>query len=954
MTELTGKTIHGYEIREQIGAGGYGAIYKAYQPAVNREVAIKIILPNHAGNPLFAQRFEIEAQLVAQLEHPHIIPLHDYWHDEDGAFLVMRYVKGGSLRNLLQNQRMLPLAQTVRLLSQIAEALSVAHDAGVIHRDLKPDNILLDERGNAYLTDFGIAKHLGSEVYITGTDEILGTPAYLAPEQIQGQGITPRTDIYALGVMLYEMLTGAHPFADTPLGMLVVKNLQEPLPPIQKERTDLPTAIDTVIQQATAKDPARRYGSALALAEAFHTAANLTPPTVETRRDDSGERTFVLMAGQRPPTPPEQHTPTTPEERNRHAMLQNVRSFWIEGVLENSLHGAALLELGMKQATSSVEHPWHTLLHTPTGAEQTLPPGTQILDLFDKLNGKLLILGDPGSGKTTTLLELARDLLYRAMHDKAHPLPIVFNLSSWAEARKSLAEWLIDELRSKYQVPKRIAQEWVESDALLLLLDGLDEVTANDRDACVAAINAYRKEHGFVDVVVCSRIRDYEALTNQLKLNGAIVLQPLKPDQVESYLTNLGPQTATLRTLLGQHATLQEMSHSPLMLSIMALAYQDTSTKESYQSASAEAWGEHLFELYVRRMFQRRLGVKPYTPEQTTSYLSWLAHQMTEHAQSEFLIEKMQPSWLTEGQRQQFQLTARVISVVTQALVWALTFIIIIVVVTGEVDWLTALSLGVAGAVWGLTNTVKTPTWLVLVLIAVVFWWAAGIQVAVMLTIAVAVSLYLGGTINPDTIETKEVLRFSWAQAKKELIVIGFLFGVIQVVITQSLVEITPEMVLSTVGSGAAYALLFVLSSGFTSGDVSRTTRPNQGIHQSLLNGIRMGSMLMFLLFLAIILPQILYHPATSIARGVALAVPIGFGLGLLFGGFAVIQHAILRHILYRDGLIPRNYAHFLDYTASLILLRKVGGGYIFVHRMLMDYFVALASERKTASKDDN
>ena len=160
MSDLSGRTIRGYELREQIGAGGYGAIYKAYQPAVEREVAIKVILPEHAGKPEFAQRFENEARLVAQLEHPYIIPLHDYWHDDDGAFLVMRWLRGGSLRDALKQDGAWSPEQTAHLLDQIAAALAVAHKAGIVHRDLKPDNILLDEHGNAFLTDFGIAKDM--------------------------------------------------------------------------------------------------------------------------------------------------------------------------------------------------------------------------------------------------------------------------------------------------------------------------------------------------------------------------------------------------------------------------------------------------------------------------------------------------------------------------------------------------------------------------------------------------------------------------------------------------------------------------------------------------------------------------------------------------------------------------------------------------------------------------
>src|SRR5512147_988546 len=154
-----GSDIKGYELRERIGAGGFGAVYRAYQSTVGREVAIKFILPGFSNQADFIRRFETEAQLVARLEHPHITPLYDYWRDPDGAYLVMRWLRGGSLREALQNSPF-DLRSAALLLDQIASALSVAHRNNIIHRDIKPGNILLDEDGNAYLTDFGIAKDL--------------------------------------------------------------------------------------------------------------------------------------------------------------------------------------------------------------------------------------------------------------------------------------------------------------------------------------------------------------------------------------------------------------------------------------------------------------------------------------------------------------------------------------------------------------------------------------------------------------------------------------------------------------------------------------------------------------------------------------------------------------------------------------------------------------------------
>ena len=271
MDDLSGGTIRGYDLIARLGEGAYGAVYRAYQPQVQREVAIKIIQPRYASQPDFIRRFEVEAQLVAQLEHLHIVPLYDYWRDPEGAYLVMRLMKGGSLDAALERGP-LDLSAAVQLVDQISSALGAAHKQGVVHRDIKPANILLDEEGNAYLSDFGIAKKLAADTRLTQTGAMVGTPAYITPEQVQSQDITPQTDVYSLGLVLYEILVGGHPFPNTPTGELVSKHLHDPLPLVRESRPELPEEVDGVIQRATAKDPAARYADVLVLAQDFRTA----------------------------------------------------------------------------------------------------------------------------------------------------------------------------------------------------------------------------------------------------------------------------------------------------------------------------------------------------------------------------------------------------------------------------------------------------------------------------------------------------------------------------------------------------------------------------------------------------------------------------------------------------------------------------------------------------------
>jgi serine/threonine protein kinase/tetratricopeptide (TPR) repeat protein len=270
LEDLSGRTFRGYEIIEQVGAGGFGVVYRAHQPSVKREVAVKVILPEYADHPDFIKRFETEAQLVARLEHPFIIPLYEYWRDEGGAFLVMRWLKGGSLRDRVEDGP-LDLPQLLQVLEQIGGALVFSHEHGVIHRDLKPENILLDEAENTYLTDFGIAKDLEGP-RVTEVGKIIGSVDYLSPEQAKGETITPQTDIYALGLVLYELLTCQHPFPNqTPIQM-IQKQLNEPLPLTTEKREDLPVWVDEIIQRATAKAPEDRYPNVEALLADFRLA----------------------------------------------------------------------------------------------------------------------------------------------------------------------------------------------------------------------------------------------------------------------------------------------------------------------------------------------------------------------------------------------------------------------------------------------------------------------------------------------------------------------------------------------------------------------------------------------------------------------------------------------------------------------------------------------------------
>lgn len=272
--DLSGRAIHGYQLGERIGSGGFGVVYQAVQTTVGREVAVKIILPQYADQPEFIRRFEAEAQLVARLEHPHIVPLYDYWREPGVAYLVMRLLRGGNLETLLYDGP-LPVPTLLPILSQIGAALHTAHRTGIVHRDIKPANILLDQEGNAYLADFGVAKDLHL-TELTQAGAIVGSPAYFSPEQIHAEPVKPQSDIYCLGVMLYELLTGHKPFPGPAPLAYIQQHLQEPLPLLAVYNPDLPLVLDQVLARATAKNSADRYADIPSLLADWQQAVGIT------------------------------------------------------------------------------------------------------------------------------------------------------------------------------------------------------------------------------------------------------------------------------------------------------------------------------------------------------------------------------------------------------------------------------------------------------------------------------------------------------------------------------------------------------------------------------------------------------------------------------------------------------------------------------------------------------
>jgi hypothetical protein len=467
--------------------------------------------------------------------------------------------------------------------------------------------------------------------------------------------------------------------------------------------------------------------------------------------------------------PPLAQAPDQEQAIQLNILRKRVTEYWVDGVLKHSLYNEVMISLGKREVGTMVDAPWKYTVEVSDVTDSTPLDDRDVGVIYDA-TGLLLILGEPGSGKTTTLLDLARTLLERARGDIKERVPVVVNLSSWK--KQPLIEWISNELSEKYRVPRKIAHFWLKRGYLLPLLDGLDEIETVFQPDCVAAVNAFIEEFKSSGLVVCCRLNEYRWLPKRLKLNGAICIEPLSPDEVSKYLAAGGSKLDALCVAVDADPVLRELAQTPLMLSVMSLSYQGAGRDElATQKGDSDERRKQIFGLYVEQMFQRKgTGFLVFPKEKIIGWLSWLARKMRENSQSVFLAEGLQPSWLgTRAKRAGY-------------------------------GTLAALSLGLIFA--------------------------------------------------------------------------------------------------PTVG------LNFVLTCG-------------------------------------------LFSPMIGGSIGDGLIV--GLIVGLNRGGSAAIKHYALRLTLWLNGKTPLNFVKFLDHCAKLILLKKVGGGYIFIHRMLLDYFADLTPQSTKA-----
>ena len=774
-------------------------------------------------------------------------------------------------------------------------------------------------------------------------------------------------------------------------------------------------------------------------------------------------------------------------DRNRQRMLERVRSTWIRGVLEQSLHGAVLIALELREQPDTLANPWRLVVQEVDQIAHALPVGTHITQVYDDSEGALLILGEPGAGKTTLLLELTRDLLNRAQEDENLPIPVVFNLSSWARKQSPLTEWLVEELDIRYEVPRQLGQSWVTNDTLLPLLDGLDEVAPAARKQCIQAINRYREAHPLVPVVVCSRSDDYLSQPTQLRLHTAVMVQPLTREQIDAYLVSAGAQVEALRVALSMDLDLQELATTPLMLSVLTLAYQGTPLDEITALDSLKTRKQQIFDTYVQRMLKRRSAETRYTPQQTTQWLSWLARRMKKQGQTIFYLERMQPDWLPEGRlsRAYERLAIRLLGILIGVLVslvvgmlissflgiafgiffgpiggllgglfsgrnianpseerrlgsWKISwchFIIgplrnglLVGLIYGLISGLserlsTGLSIGLSIGLGGVLLSVifekgnaaqlQTEThvrswrslWRRLInaghvrnglLAGLIYGLSLGLSSWLIrrLSLGLGLGLISGLSVGligillsvilvgrDRTIQPTETIVWSWRSLMQSLInvrhmrnallvgiLVGLIYGLISGLSERLISGLIAGLSLGLglgLSVGLSYWLLLGLFNGLSSDtlDERRRIAPNQGIRRSarysILVGLIGGLVSSPIVILSVVLSYGLglglsvgqryglsYGLSLGLRYGLSLGLIAGLagGLlaGLLNGGLACIQHGVLRWLLWRSRCIPWKYVRFLDLAAERILLRKVGGGYIFIHRLLLDYFASL------------
>ncbi|MGK7925441.1 MAG: NACHT domain-containing NTPase [Spirulina sp.] len=628
----------------------------------------------------------------------------------------------------------------------------------------------------------------------------------------------------------------------------------------------------------------------------------------------------------------------TKRSPSQHILIDKVKAE-INGRLEHSLHNRIYILLDKKEDPRQVRPLWSMDVKIGMKDPSPLPQGTKIEEIYDRddINGKLLILGAPGSGKTTTLLQLAQTLVQRAEEDEKKPIPVLFNLSSW-QPKSSIFAWAIEQLNFKYTVNKDIAKQWLEDREILPLLDGLDELTPEYQAPCVIAINEFlHSDREPTSLVVCSRTKEYNLYQNRLGLNGSIILQYLDRKQIERYLEQA--ESKKCYPIIQNDCHLLDLAKIPLLLNIMIVTFQGISIETLKSFSSSKEKTSYLFDTYIQRMFGREykeertyslyihkyrifhLRYKEKQPNNdcTIIWLNQISQLLLAENKTDFFIEKIQPNWL-ENKRQEL----------IYGVIFGLIFVLSMESIYGVIF---GLSVGmIDGLAGGLSD-------------GLIFGSIIGLVEGLTRGRILGSPLHgIGIKWSEWTIETVEQLNFSIHRVLLEFIqtlILGLSIGLIYGIFYGFLHGLIYGLTISfTIG------LIYSLTQGFVNMENKTKNVPNQGIKKSIINifyclvvctpfGMP-SALLLQLLILDFDFQSLNFYIAPI------QAIFIGLLLGLFTSGTPVIKHFSLRLVLWWNKKIPWNYARFLDYACDRLFLQRVGGGYCFLHRLLQEHFAEM------------
>lgn len=672
--------------------------------------------------------------------------------------------------------------------------------------------------------------------------------------------------------------------------------------------------------------------------------------------------------------------------RNQLILLDKVEAFWVKGFLIKALTDSHPIKVPIQRLDAVVTRPWDRVIQIPTGEENTSQLYKTIGEYFAEADQALLILGAPGAGKTVTLLQLARERIDQARLNEEEPLPVVLNLASWGERRQeSFADWLLYELTTRYQIPFRIGRVWLDNHELLLLLDGLDEVPAELRGACIKALNRFRGEHGLIGLAVCCRQEAYEACRVPLNMGGAILIQPLAPAQVDIHLATNVADTP-LRNRLQNDPTWKALATTPLMLNLMRRLYREH--REGWVQKSA---GESLtpptdpraplLSAYIEQMLSHRPANSVYSPVQIKKALTWLAHHMTRHHQAIFLVEQLQPSWLAKSQRWQYLIISRGLSGVYVGLILWLIFTAtqmltpqvqgiidhaLLIRLLGNTPWHTFLSfillnlglgLGMAlmdGMYFEHRHAQETenrldpragwrqliPVGIMVGILTALYYDplaqpVIAIGSGVMEAILITYGLYFKNSQSYQTeVVPVEAVNWSWPDAVRGAFW-GTLAGLAIGGLGWGLFGNTFAFV-----SGICLTCIFIIQGGLQHTTIEKRSLPNLGIRLSIRNGLLIAT------FLGLLLGS-LTGMIWGTQFGILMGIIFFLGGAMVNGGQQSIRHGLVRLLLWQKEVTLLRLIPFLDTAADRILLHKVGGGYMFMHPLLQKHFAELYQIRQ-------